>query len=67
MSRRNAVSAGKGPPANRRLARDRHEIRKVIDGNRERAIGTAKPFDFVAGEVHMYLLTVLDVVNIIEH
>ncbi|KYN21517.1 hypothetical protein ALC57_06131, partial [Trachymyrmex cornetzi] len=31
---------GKGPPANRRLARDRHEIGRVIDGNRECAIST---------------------------
>lgn len=40
VSRSNAVSArqrGRGPPANRRLVRDRHEIGKVIDGNRERA------------------------------
>ncbi|KYQ59196.1 hypothetical protein ALC60_01782, partial [Trachymyrmex zeteki] len=33
---------GKGPPANRRLARDRHEIGRVIDGNRECAIGTGR-------------------------
>ncbi|EFN71015.1 hypothetical protein EAG_09905 [Camponotus floridanus] len=49
----------KGPPANRRLARDRHEIKKVIDGNRERAIGTAKPVGFVAG-VYVHLLPALN-------
>lgn len=40
VSRRNAVSAGKegkDPTVNRRLARDRREIGKVMDGNRERA------------------------------
>lgn len=62
VSRRNAVSASEGgtygPSANRRLARDRREIREVIDGNREREPARSAPrqgeLDSIAArEVHI--------------